>query len=504
MKRIKTIVLAAALAGSLTACNDWLDVSATSELDRDELFKTENGYGEALTGIYANMCDASLYGRTMTFAEMDMLAGYYNGTNGVYSGTLLDWSQYAYGETANTSCDATIEAIWNGMYHQIANCNSLLETIDENQGVFSGDNYNIIKGEALGLRAFLHFDLLRMFGEAYSTGKDKECIPFVSTLSPLVTPLYTQQDLLDTLIGDLKQAKTLMENDPIHLGVEPDACLASLPQIDANYISLDSCQVFHNRRFRFNYYAATATLARIYMWMGDKANALAQAKEIIEAPHNRFPWVKQQHVADYVIGTDYNSGQDRVFAYEQVFALNMTKFNEVLDGYNYFLTVTQDNSNVEMKIDGTFKNEVYENANVDYRSKIWFDGSGSTNTLHMIKYIQPTTYEVERYFQERLPLIRKSEMYYIAAECAETKEDAIAYLNEVRNNRGFQYSTQLSTSDDVEDEILKEYRKEFWGEGQLWFYYKRKGITNFSEFMTDASLFTFEIPDIETSYGGRD
>ena len=57
---------------------------------------------------------------------------------------------------------------------------------------------------------------------------------------------------------------------------------------------------------------------------------------------------------------------------------------------------------------------------------------------------------------------------------------------------------------DVEDEILKEYRKEFWGEGQLWFYYKRKGITNFSEFMTDASLFTFEIPDIETSYGGRD
>ena len=504
MKRIKTIVLAAALAGSLTACNDWLDVSATSELDRDELFKTENGYGEALTGIYANMCDASLYGRTMTFAEMDMLAGYYNGTNGVYSGTLLDWSQYAYGETANTSCDATIEAIWNGMYHQIANCNSLLETIDENQGVFSGDNYNIIKGEALGLRAFLHFDLLRMFGEAYSTGKDKECIPFVSTLSPLVTPLYTQQDLLDTLIGDLKQAKTLMENDPIHLGVEPDACLASLPQIDANYISRDSCQVFHNRRFRFNYYAATATLARIYMWMGDKANALAQAKEIIEAPHNRFPWVKQQHCADYVIGTDYNSGQDRIFAYEQIFALNMTKFNEVLDGYNYFLTVTQDNSNVEMKIDGTFKNEVYENANVDYRSKIWFDGSGSTNTLHMIKYIQPTTYEVERYFQERLPLIRKSEMYYIAAECAETKEDAIAYLNEVRNNRGFQYSTQLSTSDDVEDEILKEYRKEFWGEGQLWFYYKRKGITNFSEFMTDASLFTFEIPDIETSYGGRD
>ena len=485
-----------------TSCEKWLTIQPNNEIEKTKLYETEDGFWQATNGIYYYLYH--IYDPSVSATEYRYSVDVWEDLICLWTvsstSSSAQWNKHMY---KNSNVENDMEIIFLNLYNLIAHCNTILQYVD-NVDFLPSTSYNIIKGEALGLRAFLHFDLLRMFGEAYSTGKDKECIPFVSTLSPLVTPLYTQQDLLDTLIGDLKQAKMLMENDPIHLGMEPDPCLASLPQINANYISRDSCQVFHNRRFRFNYYAATATLARIYMWMGDKANALAQAKEIIEAPHNRFPWVKQQHCADYVIGTDYNSGQDRIFAYEQIFALNMTKFNEVLDGYNYFLTVTQDNSNVEMKIDGTFKNEVYENASVDYRSKIWFTGSGSTNTLHMIKYIQPTTYEVERYFQERLPLIRKSEMYYIAAECAETKEDAIAYLNEVRNNRGFQYSTQLSMSDDVEDEILKEYRKEFWGEGQLWFYYKRKGITNFSEFMTDASLFTFEIPDIETSYGGRD
>ena len=33
------------------ACENWLDVNASSELDRSELFKIENGYGEALIGV---------------------------------------------------------------------------------------------------------------------------------------------------------------------------------------------------------------------------------------------------------------------------------------------------------------------------------------------------------------------------------------------------------------------------------------------------------------------
>ena len=115
------------------------------------------------------------------------------------------------------------------MYAQIANLNSLLETIDANKHVFSDDNYNLIKGEALGLRGFLHFELLRLFAAAYPLGKDKVSIPYVTHLTHSVTPLFTQEDAISAMLSDLTNAKTLMANDPIRLGTTPASCLASLP-----------------------------------------------------------------------------------------------------------------------------------------------------------------------------------------------------------------------------------------------------------------------------------
>lgn len=56
----------------------------------------------------------------------------------------------------------------------------------------------------------------------------------------------------------------------------------------------------------------------------------------------------------------------------------------------------------------------------------------------------------------------------------------------------------------LRQEIRKEYKKEFWGEGQLWYYYKRKMDMTFSTYMTDIKFFTFEIPDIEQSNAGRE
>ena len=176
MKRIKILGLAV-LMFAMIACDDWLDVNASNQVDRNELFKSELGYAEALTGVYAKMCDGSLYGRELTYNILDIMAGYYN----IRMYSHIAWYQYGYAksddEWSQNYCKSYIEKMWNGLYAQIANLNSLLETINDNKDVFSDDNYNLIKGEALGLRAYLHFDLLRLFAEAYETGKDKESIP---------------------------------------------------------------------------------------------------------------------------------------------------------------------------------------------------------------------------------------------------------------------------------------------------------------------------------------
>ena len=54
------------------------------------------------------------------------------------------------------------------------------------------------------------------------------------------------------------------------------------------------------------------------------------------------------------------------------------------------------------------------------------------------------------------------------------------------------------------DSLEKEYRKEFYGEGQLWFFYKRLGYETFMfcpiNRMTEAN-YRFSIPDDEIALG---
>lgn len=495
------IIWMVALTFLLAGCERWLDVNASTELDREQLFKNENGYGEALIGVYAKMCDNSLYGRELTFNMADILSAYYDVTR--YNNSY--WYKYSYADPTNPTavswCEEYTGNIWNNIYTQIANINSLLETIDGNRDVFSDDNYHLVKGEALGLRAFLHFDLLRLFAEVYAAGKDKEAIPYVTRLTHSVTPLFTQEDAVAAMLDDLKKAKELLANDPMRLGTTPASCLASLPS--GNKMADDKIPVWHNRRFRFNYYAAVATMARVYLWQGDRENALACAREVIADQEAKFPWVLKENLSH--IGETENSdyrNQDRTFATEHVFALNVTDVESSMDGYVYSGEKEFSSSEARLEISLDKRSSVYEHYSSDVRYLYWF--VPYKNNFLVSKYYQnPVT---ARYFQERVPLIRLSEMYYIAAECAATVAEGVGYLDRVRANRGLN-SYPLSTSlskDELDTEIRKEHEKEFWGEGQLWFYYKRKSYMNFSTYMTKAEFFTFSIPDEEESSAGRE
>ena len=110
-------------------------------------------------------------------------------------------------------------------------------------------------------------------------------------------------------------------------------------------------------------------------------------------------------------------------------------------------------------------------------------------------------------------MIRITEMYYIAAECRMEagpdydKSKALDYLNTVRRHRGIAQAEELPaslTDAEVKEEIYKEYRKEFYGEGQLFYFYKRNGYTTFLHSplsnMTESN-YMFSWPDDETLFG---
>lgn len=181
------------------------------------------------------------------------MAGYYD--KGNMMGEFPYLYQYLYKKDNTNKQDYVIniiDAFWSKIYTQIANLNAMLQTIDGNKNLFSGENYNVIKGEAIGLRAFLHFELLRMFGEPYAKDKDAESIPYVDEFTTSVTRLYTVDEIITLVLKDLETAKGLLENDPIHLGTTPSTVLASKVTVDAN----NNIYAWHNRRFHFNYYGS--------------------------------------------------------------------------------------------------------------------------------------------------------------------------------------------------------------------------------------------------------
>lgn len=469
------------------SCNDWLDVKPKSQLDVDDLYKSENGFSESLTGVYANMTETNLYGQRLSWEFIELLGGGYQTWGYLYNNDV----SYAYKHDDPEQWTGTIDkidAIWDDLYEQIANLNILLDNIDERQDVFTADNYNIIKGEAIGLRAFLHFEVLRMFGPAYRVDNTTPVVPFIGELTTSVPPLLNVDQMLTLLISELQEAIRLLENDPIHTGETPNSVLASLPSGDyGRYVS-----DYHNRRFHFNYYAAWATLARVYLWKGDNAHALEAAKMVIVDQETRFPWVVGENLTMIGSTSDENPNQDRTFATEHVFALNINRLEEHITGYLYY---TGNASNL-------FGSDLspFENETIDPRLQYLFTTVGNTEVLS--KYVQQDN--VYSFFQNRLPLIRVSEMYYIAAECEPNPADGVSWLEQVRAHRGLgsRPLPATLTTEQLETEIQNEYRREFCGEGQMWFYYKRHSATSIPNMVDfdDVSLYTFDRPEDEDLY----
>ncbi len=75
-----------------------------------------------------------------------------------------------------------------------------------------------------------------------------------------------------------------------------------------------------------------------------------------------------------------------------------------------------------------------------------------------------------------IPLIRLSEVMLIAAECSPTLAEGNNYLNLVRTARNC-VSLTAGTDAQLKDYISREFRKEVFGEGQMFFFYKRNATT---------------------------
>lgn len=448
-KKPFNLTIAATLIFSIISCESYLDVRPRSEIAAEELLETETGFSSALAGIYTLMSQQPMYGDILTMSFLDILAQRYY----VPTQTSPYWgaANYLYSDASSEDgVETTIDGIWSSFYNAIVNTNNILENIDVSSEIFTENHYNLIKGEALGLRAFLHFDALRLFGPMYSDNPDALSIPYREEVSRDVSPLLPAREVVELIIRDLLEAEALLAEDPILTG-ESSPYYEFTPEY---------------RVYRMNIVAVQAALARVYLYSGQTDEAFQYAITVINS--GTYSFVTNADVVSV------GECRDRTFRYEHLFTLMPNDMESYIPDYFETLPNTYEGSALT-QLDETVE-ELYEYSSTDYRRQyLWERVSGKL--LHS-KFWQVSGNATGCGWEKSLvPVERISEMYYIAAETSPSVEVALEYLNTVRVNRGIDPLAGITSTVDLEEEITKEYQKEFFSEGQLFYYYKRKAFT---------------------------
>lgn len=452
---------------SLTSCDSWLDVVPDDRISETVVFEEQKGYQKLLNGLYSGMTSTTLYGRNLSVGAVDVMAQYYNTSS--MSSVYYDLAKYGYSTSASESL---MSGIWGKAYSLISNANTLIGAIDNPDCPLIDRQKKRMKGEALTVRAFIHFDLLRLFGPV-PTQLSEQAIPYQTSGELAVQPIETGTQILAKIKADLTEAVGLLkESEPLLM---PD-----------KYESSD----VDSRPFRMNYYAAKAVLARVYLWEGNKEDAYDTAVEVINEGSAEFPFVTNEEA------TGLNP--DRLFTSEVLFSLYNTSrernlYNEL---FSPVLGISQRLFPSGAIGSGRLE-EWYDDQN-DYRYKIW---AVDQQNLYCQKY-RPI--ETDTYINYTVPLIRMSEMYLIAAECASDTDAAGTWLNTLRNQRN-SFTVEVS-SDNLGDLLTQEYRKEFWGEGQMFYYLKRHVMEKIPDGTKESgtismvpSYYVIPLPDGEAS-----
>ena len=480
MKKILyTMILACCTL--LTSCDDWLEVKPYDKISEGELLKSEEGYQKMLNGIYIDLNSEALYGKTLTVEMIEVMGGAYTiGTDNSVWGNYKDLSSYKY---ATEYWRGRLDQTWNKAYALILNCNKILETIDENQHLFTGGSYYVVKGEALALRAMLHFDMLRLFGPVYSKDSDKKAIPYYTKQTNTPEPILTAEEVAGQVAADLEDARTLLANDP----VKTEGTLMSGAQDGTS-------NFMRYRALRLNYYAVEALLARVCLYMGDKKDAFKYASDVIKTADNGiFPFVDKSLV------TGSPADPDRIFSSEVLFALTNTSRGTIhknfydpsrLPNYVFYM----DNSLMSnIVFGGATTTGGYQD---DYRYRANWIATGSNRYFY--KYSDMVANGSIQ--NTMIPMLRLGEMFLIAAESQSNDlAKGVQYVNALRRNRGV---AKLQT---LTPDLLKyEYIRELYGEGQLFYLYKRLN----SDVITSANsnknpkasdlIFVVPLPDSET------
>lgn len=512
MKKIICAILSFAALLSLSSCEDWLQATSSTQFQADQIFDTRDGYIDALTGVYLTMGNSTVYGANTTWRYTDVMTYVYETFT---SRRLGNWQQHNY---SHVDVRSDIASIWEGYYNIIANANMVLSKLDQGRGLFSSEvEFNLVKGELLAIRAYVHFDLMRLFGVCSWGGENasKLTIPYVTEYGMTTTGQLTYAETEKLLLADVEEALMLLADDPV-TGVKPEG-FDQGPNADGYW---------DKRQRHLNLYAVEALAARIYLWKNDLAKAEEYARKALGGAFGSslVQWLD----VDELVTTYKDEEKDWTFSCEHIFGLEITGLNSLTTS---ILADVSSSSSDAFKLDSRAVDILFSETTYsvdDVHVTEWLDEGYEDirGTALLLRYSQGAYECFKLYgtstssakYRNLMPMIRLTEMYYIIAFCCMSDgrdDEARRILDDIRLHRGIQ--EPLESYRNTPDELEREVFKEFLNEGQT-LYWRRLFQTRFLgqygylsgaynvmgiQGVSDDAALILPYPDDEIDYGRR-
>jgi len=270
MKHLIKNILAAGLFLAITSCgDDFLDLTPEDAISSTSFLSTVDDFQSAIVGGYSQMSLADWYGRYFLLIP-DIMGNDIKPNASANRGAA--WAFFTGGPTTVQNEN---REFWQEMYEAINISNAMINA-DFTPPTSLQAEFNQVLGEAYAVRALAHFDLVRLFGQPYTLDNGASLgVPVVTEFDESALPnRNTVGEVYTQVISDFQQAITLMTIAP-------------------------------STATTFSREAAQGLLARVYLYMGDYANAEARATDVVNS--GRFTLVDSASYATQFL--DGNSSE---------------------------------------------------------------------------------------------------------------------------------------------------------------------------------------------------
>ena len=198
MKKLYTMVLAAALMGSFTSCNDFLDYKPTAVVDEDKAFSEPD---KMVNSAYAMLGDCwysypfNLWPYGDLSSDDCLKGGGGTGDTGYHDVEI--WSTL-------TSTKGELDELWYRLYCAVSRCNRALVALERNgESTLGAETTKQREAEVRFLRAHFYFKLLTMYRQI--PWIDEKVYEDKATESTPNTQ-FTYEELWQKVIADFQTA----------------------------------------------------------------------------------------------------------------------------------------------------------------------------------------------------------------------------------------------------------------------------------------------------------